>query len=136
MTGHGKLLARLREARETAGLSQSEVARAMQNEGFRWYQQTIAKVELGQRSLKIGEALALAGIIGLDPADVVEDAAAVADPGIERAGELRYARVMHAIATRRVRELEQELEVARGELEQRAAILRRLEGQGRERATR
>ncbi len=52
-----------RKRREMLGLSQSEVAEKMTERGFACHQQTIAKVERGARSVRIGEAQALAAIV-------------------------------------------------------------------------
>jgi transcriptional regulator with XRE-family HTH domain len=55
----------LRAARDRAGLSQQAVAAQMQELGFGHIrQQTIAQIEAGSRSVRLGEALALSRITG------------------------------------------------------------------------
>jgi len=49
----------VRELRERRGLSQGELARRMIDQGFGFTQATVWKIEAGQRSVKVGEAVAL-----------------------------------------------------------------------------
>ncbi|NEE42016.1 helix-turn-helix transcriptional regulator, partial [Streptomyces sp. SID7982] len=58
-------------ARLASGLSQGKVADAMNAEGFVFYQQTIAKVESGERPVRLDEATALARIFGADLGDAL-----------------------------------------------------------------
>ncbi|MGH3585035.1 MAG: helix-turn-helix domain-containing protein [Pseudonocardia sp.] len=53
----------LRTTRVAAGLSQGKLAEAMNAEGFVFYQQTVAKVESGERPLRLDEATALARVL-------------------------------------------------------------------------
>src|SRR5271165_3299445 len=55
---------RIREQREEVGLSQSELARRMAALGWPWHPQTVQRIEGNQRKVTIGEAEALAGILG------------------------------------------------------------------------
>ncbi len=53
--------ANLKAARERAGLSQEAVAQRMREAGFpRFRQQTIARIETGERAVRVGEGLVLA----------------------------------------------------------------------------
>lgn len=61
----------LRTAREAAGLSQGKVADAMNAEGFTFYQQTVAKVESGERPLRLDEATALVRVLGASISDAL-----------------------------------------------------------------
>jgi transcriptional regulator with XRE-family HTH domain len=54
-----------RVARERAGLTGTEVAEQMRSRGFPWHQQTISRVESGAQRVRIGEATALASIVGM-----------------------------------------------------------------------
>lgn len=59
-----RFAANVRRLREAAGLSQGEVARRMAGRDWPYYQQTVARVEDGRRKPGIGEAQALASILG------------------------------------------------------------------------
>ena len=54
----------IREERERQKLSQGELARRMAERGFPYYQQTIRRIEEGRRKVSVGEAKALAEILG------------------------------------------------------------------------
>jgi len=56
--------ANLMEARKRAGLSQKAVAGQMREAGYRWYPQTVSRVEAGEQAIRVGEAFALARITG------------------------------------------------------------------------
>src|SRR4051794_39498042 len=54
----------LKALREAAGLTQAELARHLEDYGFRgMYPQTITRLELGQRSMKTTEAVAIAMVL-------------------------------------------------------------------------
>jgi transcriptional regulator with XRE-family HTH domain len=59
-----RLAANLKAAREAAGLSQEAVAQGMRDAGYRFYQQTIGKIEAGDRTVSAEELFALASVIG------------------------------------------------------------------------
>lgn len=54
----------LRTAREEKGVSQVKLAQEMALRGWPWRQQTVTRVESGQRMVRLGEALAVAEILG------------------------------------------------------------------------
>lgn len=73
-TGHGeheappelaeqRFAANLREARESRRMSQYALAQEMDNRGWPWRQQTVTRVETGQRMVRLGEATAIAEIL-------------------------------------------------------------------------
>jgi transcriptional regulator with XRE-family HTH domain len=67
-----QVIARLRAARQAAGLSQQAIADAMVSRGFaNWSQPTVVRVEGGERPLRIAELVALSSLLGVDPAAVV-----------------------------------------------------------------
>lgn len=68
MTPDEELGDAIRVAREQAGLTQNALATAMNGE-FGWFQQTVARVEMGSRKLRYLEALGLRKIIPFDLAD-------------------------------------------------------------------
>jgi transcriptional regulator with XRE-family HTH domain len=55
--------ANLRAVREERGISQAELARRMADRGWPWHQQTVGRVEAGQRVVRLGEAKDLAAIL-------------------------------------------------------------------------
>ena len=54
----------LRTAREDKGVSQVKLAQEMAARGWPWRQQTVTRVESGHRMVRLGEALAVAEILG------------------------------------------------------------------------
>jgi transcriptional regulator with XRE-family HTH domain len=58
-----RFAANLREARESRGMSQYALAQEMHNRGWPWRQQTVTRVETGQRMVRLGEATAIAEIL-------------------------------------------------------------------------
>ena len=58
----------LKAYRTALGLSQAELAEHMEYRGFKnFYPSTIAKIEAGDRDLKMDEGLALADLLGIEP---------------------------------------------------------------------
>lgn len=51
--------------RERQGISQVKLAQEMAARGWPWRQQTVTRVENGQRMIRFGEAMALASILGV-----------------------------------------------------------------------
>lgn len=69
----------VRRRREAIGVSQGMVAAIMLSYGFRtWRQTTLAKVEAGERAVKLDEAFALAEIYDISLDDLLRDC------GVER----------------------------------------------------
>ena len=69
-TPYRRLVTRLREIREAAGISQSALAATLG-----WPQQRLSAVEAGARRLDIMEFLHLTGVLGLSPEAAVQLAA-------------------------------------------------------------
>lgn len=98
----------IRALREKSGMSQADLAGRMAAAGWRWHPQTIHRIESGQRKVTVGEAEALARILGTsltrltwpDPASSVVNFLSTftgrADSAFERiasaTGELLFAR--------------------------------------------
>lgn len=59
-----RFAANLRMTREAIGVSQSTLAEEMAARGWPWRQQTVTRVETGQRMVRLGEAKAVAEILG------------------------------------------------------------------------
>jgi transcriptional regulator with XRE-family HTH domain len=64
---------RLRALRETAGLTQQQLADEMSAAGNRMHRSAVAKIESGDRTVSIGEAMQFAVALGIDLADLVTD---------------------------------------------------------------
>jgi len=54
----------------TAKMSQTELARQLSGRGLPFHQQTVQRIEKGERPLRLNEAHAIAEILGSDPADM------------------------------------------------------------------
>ena len=54
----------------TAKMSQTELARQLNVRGLPFHQQTVQRIEKGERPLRLNEAHAIAEILGSDPADM------------------------------------------------------------------
>lgn len=94
--------ARMRASRERARLPQQHVAVAMAAvHGHQWHQTTVAKVEAGQRPMKLTEAAAVAEIIGIPLADLVSQHPSLLETGA-RLAELHR---MQEYIERRAQEL-------------------------------
>ncbi len=65
---HPEMLAAhlLKTGREELGMSQEQVATAMNDLGFSWRQTTVAKTEAATRPIRVNELVALAGVLGVD----------------------------------------------------------------------
>ena len=60
-----RFAANLRILRERQGVSQVKLAQEMAVRGWPWRQQTVTRLENGQRMIRFGEAIALASILGV-----------------------------------------------------------------------
>lgn len=101
----------MRRRREDLGLSQGAFAERMADRGFKWMQTTVYKVELGQRSVRLEEAVAIAGILGVRLDDLIGsdfalgealdalDAATRQSQEAAHALESALARVHHEVET-------------------------------------
>ena len=65
---------RLREVRQVAGVTQQQLADRMTAVGHKMHRSAIAKIEVGDRPVSIGEAVQLAGQLGTTLMDLVTDA--------------------------------------------------------------
>jgi transcriptional regulator with XRE-family HTH domain len=64
---------RLLTLRKTAGLTQEQLADRMTRAGNTMHRSAIAKIEAGDRAVSIGEAVQLAGALGVDLADLASE---------------------------------------------------------------
>jgi transcriptional regulator with XRE-family HTH domain len=106
--------AHVRFYRLARGMSQAEMARFLQDQGFPFQQPTILKVEKGSRPLKFEEAEAIAHILGIDTMLL-----SLPDNGSTEVArhDLQNAMQQVARAETRIAELERELSSWRTELE-------------------
>lgn len=65
---------RLREVRQVTGVTQQQLADRMTAVGHKMHRSAIAKIEVGDRPVSIGEAVQLAGQLGTTLMDLVTDA--------------------------------------------------------------
>lgn len=57
--------ANMKKARESIGMTQTEMARQLKDIGLPFHQQTIQRVESGERPVRLDEAFAIAELLGL-----------------------------------------------------------------------
>jgi transcriptional regulator with XRE-family HTH domain len=86
---------RLREVRQQAGVTQQQLAARMTEVGHKLHRSAVAKVELGERPVTIGEAVQLAGVLGVPLMELITDRGAATE--LERQ---HAARVEAQIAVR------------------------------------
>lgn len=68
--------ARIAELRKARGMTQTDVARHVAAHGHLWWQQTVQRVELGKRSVRVSELAALAGAVGVEPIALLNESQA------------------------------------------------------------
>ena len=59
-----RFAANVREMRERQGISQADIAKAMRERGWAFHPQTVQRIEAGHRKVSVGEAEAIAAILG------------------------------------------------------------------------
>src|SRR5690242_13035242 len=64
----GRKMALLREER---GWTQAETARRMKPYGYSWAQSTVARIESGQRPLRLNEVVHVAALFGVSPIELL-----------------------------------------------------------------
>lgn len=74
-----RLAANMRRRREEMGLSQEGFAEKVSSHGFAWNRTTVYNVENGQRRVRLNEAEALAGILGVRLDELIGSQFAVTD---------------------------------------------------------
>ncbi len=102
--------ANVQRFRKAAGLSQADLAHALNQRGASFQQQTVLKVEKGSRPLKLDEAVMIADILKMPVFDLLIMRA--------DAGELVEAAIELNKANEALRRLEARREELAGELEQ------------------
>lgn len=79
---------KLREARQAAGVTQQQVADLMTQAGYRFHRSAVAKIELGERPVTIGEAVQFAVILGMPLTELVTDHDSLTEAEHERAARV------------------------------------------------
>ena len=72
-------------------MTQTELARQLTARGLPFHQQTVQRVEKGERPLRLNEALAIAEILGSDPLDMVRPRTTEEHDLQHRIGEVRWS---------------------------------------------
>lgn len=62
----------LRSLREARGLTQGHLAAALKQDGLPFHQQTVQKIESGERPPRLAEAIAIARVLGVDLQDLLD----------------------------------------------------------------
>lgn len=109
----------MRRIRERLGLTQQEVAERMLKNGFRFHQTQIAKMERGERPIRVNEWIAITIALGMTPQDMLSSAisASVGESVEERLSLAELERERDALEVR-LQDVEERVKVA----EKQAAI--------------
>ena len=93
-----RFAANLRVLRERRGISQVRLAQEMLARDWPWRQQTVARVENGQRMIRFGEALALASVLGVSLNHFTRPVAEAVEVEKIRAASARLGESREAVA--------------------------------------
>lgn len=102
-----RFAANLRLLRERQGMSQVKLAQEMAARGWPWRQQTVTRVENGQRMIRFGEAMALASILGVSLSRFTRPVSEVVEVEKIRAASARLRESCEAVAAAVCRLLEE-----------------------------
>lgn len=75
-----RLAVTLRRLRESRGMSQTDVAKAMRLAGYAWHQPTVQRVESAERPVRALEAATLAKLYGQDVVSLLSADVTVSPP--------------------------------------------------------
>lgn len=118
---------RLREVRQQAGVTQQQVADRMTKVGHKLHRSAVAKIELGERPVTIGEAIQLASILGVPLMEMVTDRGSATELERQHAArveaQIKVRSLQHETAERH--KLLQEQQVLYENAEQRLAAAQR-----------
>lgn len=84
MTAEEEFGASLRRTRRQIGISQTELADLMRDQGLNWFQTTVHKTEAAARAIRLNEVVALAAALKVDVVDLLGE---TAEPRIDMAAE-------------------------------------------------
>jgi transcriptional regulator with XRE-family HTH domain len=102
-----RFAANLRILRERRGISQARLAQEMLAREWPWRQQTVARVENGQRMIRFGEAMTLASILGVPLNRFTRPVSEVIEVEKIRAANTRLGESCEAVAAAVCRLLEE-----------------------------
>ena len=94
------LISKIIEVRKAQGLSQTDLAKRLADLGLPFYQPTVARIEAGERPIRLNEAIAFCEVLGLDLSDAIHSdtaeyrqgaLAALYRPAVDAYGELLIA---------------------------------------------
>lgn len=98
---------RVRAARERTTMPQQHIANVMtMTRGHRWHQTVLAKVESGERALKLSEAVEVADILGVPLCQLTGEQPATDPASAKGARAIRELQMLHAKLGRVLDELE------------------------------
>jgi transcriptional regulator with XRE-family HTH domain len=92
--------------RESFDWSQAELADRLKRHGVNWHQTTVAKVEAGERPVRLNEVIALAEVLNVPPVSLIE-------PGGPTTADLAAAEAKVLRARASIERAEQVLAAAR-----------------------
>lgn len=125
---------RLRELRTARKWPLHEVASRMKPYGYSWHQTVVAKIETGQRPLRLNEAIALARLFGVDLDDLLFDPTTpghteeIEEQIAELEGRLSQASEQHQAAWVNLHRIEADQAAGQVEVEQAASQVAFLQG--------
>jgi transcriptional regulator with XRE-family HTH domain len=99
---------RLRTVRQSAGLTQLQLADRMSAAGDKMHRSAIAKIESGDRVVSVGEAVQIAGVLGVDLVELVTDPAGQDEAHRRRVEAQAEVRSRQHLAAERRRLLEEQ----------------------------
>lgn len=112
-TAEATFVRQMKQRRSYLGLSQTDLAERVVALGGNLYQQTIAKIEAGQRAIKLDEADALAAALGATVAEMLVDPGARFDWSVDQLVEHEMSlKEDLALAQERVMEARREQDMA------------------------
>jgi transcriptional regulator with XRE-family HTH domain len=116
--------ARVKQYRQAAGVSQTQLATVLSTLGMPFHQQAIVRVERGQRPLRLEEALAVAENLGIDMALLLYDTSDAEKLALEEQiqdllGGIADEREVIAECERKIKHYETQVQRAQERLRQR-----------------
>ncbi|WP_280364179.1 helix-turn-helix domain-containing protein [Nocardia abscessus] len=83
--------AAFKQWRELRGMSQTELAHKASEVGLPFHQQTVARIESGERPVRVPEAVLLSAVLGVRLVDLVHQLSSVERSALDQLAEARAA---------------------------------------------